>query len=272
MSVQLFSSANGGTTWTSPPTPPTNLYAIQAMATSHGTSSSGANVVVCRTVQTPANVGCYFSTDAGATFVPATTGLASVTSMDFPQGNTIAMSSTGAKVLVATLTLSRGASGLYLSTNSGADYTALAGPGPQVWLSVAMSSDGNKMAAMAGSSIWTSIDGGSSWTSTNLPFTAYLTVSSLAMSGDGTQLLAATAIVGNGLIYTSSDFGSTWTLARKLCDNVFATCTDPSKYPTSCRTKLPTAVSQTGSVMAVSVFSGGLYISTDTGSTWAVAQ
>jgi hypothetical protein len=91
------------------------------------------------------------------------------------------------------------------------------------------------------------------------------------MSGDGTQLLATTAIVGNGEIYTSSNFGLTWTLALKLCDNPLATCTNPSTFP-MCFTKLFTAASQTGSVMAVSVMSGGLYISTDTGSTWAVAQ
>jgi hypothetical protein len=236
------------------------------MATSHGTSSTGANVVACQST-----VGCYVSSNAGATFVSATTGLASVTSIQFPIETAIAMSSTGAKVLVATLTTSNGASGLYLSTNSGVDYTALAGPGSQVWMGVAMSSDGNKMAALTGSSIWTSIDGGSSWTSKNLPFTAYRFPSTLAMSGDGTQLLATTVIVGNGLIYTSSDFGSTWTLARKLCDSDLATCTDPTG-PISCGTQLSTAASQTGSVMAVSVRNGGLYISTDTGSTWAVAK
>jgi len=179
------------------------------------------------------------------------------------------MSSSGSKVLVATLTSLNGVTGagnLYVSINSGVDYTAQAGPGSEMWISVAMSSDGTKMAGLTGSTIWTSIDGGTSWTSTALPFVAYRGRSSLALSGDGSQLLAATTIVGNGVVYTSSNFGVTWTLVRMLCDNVFATC------PSTCPTVLSTAVSQTGSVMAVSVLSGGLYISTDTGSTWVVAH
>ena len=241
------------------------------MATSHGTSSTGANVVVCQSSKT-----CYVSSDSGSTFVAATSGLTAAQvqpSIIFPPGRAVVMSSSGSKVLVATLTSSYGASGLYVSVNSGVDYTVQAGPGSQIWISVAMSSDGNKMAALTASEIWTSSDGGNSWTSTALPFTAYFYGSTLAMSGDGTQLLATTVIVGNGIIYTSSDFGSTWTLARKLCDNVLATCT--ASYlssPYACGTQLSTAVSQTGSVMSVSVLFGGLYISTDTGNTWVIAQ
>ena len=268
--LEQFKSVNGGSSWTSLPWSCPNPSCHNPIFTA--TSSTGANVVACQSA-----VQCFFSSDFGSTFTGATSGLASAQvspvpppggpdpALSFRRGG-IAMSSSGSLVLVSTAS-SSGASGLYLSTNSGADYTAQPGPGSQIWRSVAMSSDGTKMAALSNTVIWTSTDSGTSWTSTALPFTAYI-YSSLSLSGDGSQLLAATAIVGNGEIYTSSNFGVTWTLARKLCDNVLATCTTIN----ACNTRLSTAVSQTGSVMAVSVLDGGLYISTDTGSTWVVAH
>lgn len=75
------------------------------------------------------------------------------------------------------------------------------------WTSIASSSDGTKLVAVAlNRHIYTSSDSGATWTpNDNLGKKEWVSVAS---SSDGTKLAAATA---GGYIYTSSDSGATWT-------------------------------------------------------------
>jgi len=78
------------------------------------------------------------------------------------------------------------------------------------WKSIAMSSDGSKIAAAVfGGYIYTSTDGGANWTEQTSagPRNWY----SIAISSDGSKIAAAD--YGNGFggyIYTSTDGGATW--------------------------------------------------------------
>lgn len=94
------------------------------------------------------------------------------------------------------------------------------------WVSIAISADGTKLAAAAGSfnvpavrngffsysvgPIYVSADGGTTWTPTSAPVTNWL---SIASSADGTRLIALSYNPNNGhdLIYVSTNSGSTWT-------------------------------------------------------------
>jgi photosystem II stability/assembly factor-like uncharacterized protein len=116
------------------------------------------------------------------------------------------------------------------------------------WYSIASSSDGTKLAAVAGGGgIWTSTNAGMTWTQTGAPNTNW---SSIASSSDGTQLAA---VVNGGGIYTSTDAGVTWTQTGA-----------PSTNWSSI------ASSSDGNHLAAVVFypAGGIYNSTDAGVTW----
>ena len=79
------------------------------------------------------------------------------------------------------------------------------------WLSVASSSDGTKLAAVAGGNnpaIYTSKDSGYTWMQASTPSNYWV---SIASSSDGTKLVAASSGgINPGFIYTSSDSGATW--------------------------------------------------------------
>ena len=120
------------------------------------------------------------------------------------------------------------------------------------WVSVACSSDGNKMVAVVGGQnntgqIYTSTDGGVSWTArdSNRKWT------SVASSNDGTKLVATTNSSG---IYTSTDSGLSWTQEGQTTD---PTAQWSSIASSADGTKL-VAVAQTGQILT----------SIDSGSNW----
>ena len=77
--------------------------------------------------------------------------------------------------------------------------------GSPAWRTIASSTNGLKMvAAVNGGPIYTSVDGGQSWT----PRASSLAWQSVASSADGTHLAA---VVNNGLIYNSTNSGTNWT-------------------------------------------------------------
>jgi len=79
--------------------------------------------------------------------------------------------------------------------------------GYRSWISIASSSDGNKLAAsVIGGYIYTSIDSGVNWTEQT--GSGSRDWSYIASSSDGTKLAVG---VLPGYIYTSSDSGVTWT-------------------------------------------------------------
>ena len=107
---------------------------------------------------------------------------------------------------------------IYTSADSGASWTEDATAGARSWVSIAMSADGQRLAAVEGSgdtydddacsvygSLWTSSDFGASWTEqAGLGSECWRGV---ATSGDGATVAA---VVDQGSIWVSTDYGSSW--------------------------------------------------------------
>jgi photosystem II stability/assembly factor-like uncharacterized protein len=133
-----------------------------------------------------------------------------------------------------------------LGLPAGRAWTAHAAGGATniAWKDIASSADGLKLVAVVGSGfIFTSTDGGFSWTqrATNR---AYVAVTS---SADGTHLAAA---VGSGFIYTSADSGSNW-----IQRGAVHAWTD-------------IASSADGTKLVATAGSENIYTSVDTGTNW----
>lgn len=114
----------------------------------------------------------------------------------------------------------------------------------KAWVSIASSADGARLvAATEDGQLFTSIDGGQSWT----PRGSLSGWPTLASSADGTQLVAG---VSGGPIFTSDDAGVTWTPRD------------------STRAWVSVASSADGTRLLAAAFAGQLYTSTNSGSTW----
>lgn len=108
-----------------------------------------------------------------------------------------------------------GAGGWTIAQNAGQRIVAQNLPGSiaiasrdiaRSWYSVASSADGMKLVAAAyNTGLFTSVDGGATW---SLQFAAPSAWTAVASSADGTRLAA---VVSNGFVYTSADSGATWT-------------------------------------------------------------
>ena len=99
--------------------------------------------------------------------------------------------------------------GVYTSTNSGVTWASAPLPSYN-WVGAALSTNGSKLlvAADAGP-IYESGDGGLSWVPTGAPSQGWVSVASAA---DGNNLIAG-SYLNVWTLYTSQDFGSTWTPA-----------------------------------------------------------
>jgi photosystem II stability/assembly factor-like uncharacterized protein len=105
--------------------------------------------------------------------------------------------------------------GIFISTNSGLDWSLDTGAPNTSFQAIASSADGSVLAAVTGSAIYISNDSGYSWYSrlngTNL--------FSVVVSADGDKLIAA----GNMGLYVSTDSGDTWNTCSTLPSNPFLT-------------------------------------------------
>ena len=116
------------------------------------------------------------------------------------------------------------------------------------WRSIASSSDGTKLAAVAFNGyIYTSTNSGVTWTARANSQTRNWR--SITSSSDGTKLAA---VVYGGAIYTSTDSGSTWTEQSNAGTNYWISITSSSD----------------GTKLAAVPYGGYVYTSTDSGSTW----
>jgi hypothetical protein len=125
------------------------------------------------------------------------------------------------------------------------------------WSGIACSADGAKLVAIGGfggnlAGIYTSPDGGASWTQTSAPSNLWMAVAS---SSDGTKLAAAEEYNNGGAIFVSADSGATWTM------------TSAQGIPWSA-----VASSTNGSVLIAGTLSESSYttfaVSTNSGATW----
>ncbi|MGA2656455.1 MAG: hypothetical protein ABSH34_02945 [Verrucomicrobiota bacterium] len=172
---QLYTSTDGGATWTAQLTDTNRLWRCVA------SSADGTRLV--------AGVyggQVYTSKDSGATWTAQTTGA---------NRNwwSVASSADGTKLVAV-----ENPGLIYTSTDSGATWTARMTGTQRNWLSVASSADGAKLAACVyNGQIYTSADSGATWT-------AQLTDANrawcaVASSADGTRLVAG---VYGGQVYT----------------------------------------------------------------------
>jgi alpha-tubulin suppressor-like RCC1 family protein len=179
----LYTSANGGGTWTEATTlGQKSWYGVAG-------SSDGTKLVAVAD-----GYRIFTSIDSGATWTQQTSTSAS-------KWRSVASSADGTK-LVAGDYQSR----LATSTDSGVTWI---GRGNNAnWTSVASSSDGTKLVAAAQAGfLYTSIDSGVTWTARMTDVNRAW--SAVASSADGTKLVAAGYPSTN--IYTSTDSGVTWT-------------------------------------------------------------
>lgn len=184
-------------------------------------------VVAGTSQQTQSNTGYLANSDSEVNFIlPPTPNI----------GDTIRV--TGA-----------GTGGWRISPNSGQqiltpNFASSTWTGNQNWNSVASSSDGTKLVAVAGNlPIQISTDSGANWT----PHESNRGWIAVASSSDGSKLVAA---VNEGQIYTSTDSGANWTPRE-------------SNRPWS-----GVASSSDGSKLVATVAGGQIYTSTDSGAVW----
>jgi len=153
---------------------------------------------------------------------------------------------------------------IYTSSDSGAKWADLsivpdsAIAGDKYWISIAMSGNGDKLAAVVFSGhIYTSDNYGATWTDRS---TAGSVIAgnkiwySIAMSDDGQKLAA---VVNGGHLYTSTDLGETWS-DRSGTGSAIA----GDKYWQSI------AMSDDGKCLAAVVDGGHIYTSDNYGATW----
>jgi photosystem II stability/assembly factor-like uncharacterized protein len=128
----------------------------------------------------------------------------------------IASSADGTKLVAGNESISGSSGFIYASTNSGLTWMPTGAPTNEVWRSIASSADGSIL--IAGSAefipsltyggVYTSTNFGMTWTSNNVPNAQW---QSVASSADGTKLIAV-AVEPSGLIYRSTNSGTTWIL------------------------------------------------------------
>jgi hypothetical protein len=125
------------------------------------------------------------------------------------------------------------------------------------WQAIASSADGSKLVAVVywdggtgGGPIYTSANAGTNWTLTSAPIHSW---DAVASSADGTELIAASGFNDTGPVCTSSDSGVTWVTNNDLPFASWASV----------------ACSANGSVLIAAQQNGPIYISTNSGATWA---
>jgi hypothetical protein len=192
----VYTSVDSGITWT----PINGLNSIQFSPCSVASTADGTKLV---------SVGfrVYYSTNSGTNWTQPSTPL--TVNSTFDPSQVIALSADGTKWVVARPYNGTGTSPapIYTTTNSGDSWTLTSAPSNN-WNSAAMSSDGNKIVAVAGGSnfqglIYTSTNFGVNWTAGNVPSTNWISVAS---SADGNKLVAA---VRGGGIWISQTTPST---------------------------------------------------------------
>lgn len=141
------------------------------------------------------------------------------------------------------------AGGIWVSSDYGVTWTAIASTDGRNWFSIATNSNGTKVVAVdRGGDIWTSVDSGATWTARRAGG-AVRNWDAVASSSDGDNLVA---VAGEGFIFTSTDSGVTWT----------------NKTPSGVTGFTGVTSNNDGSRLAVTTWSSGIYTSSDYGQTW----
>jgi len=212
----------------------------------------------------------YTSTDLGANWTDRSTAGSGIAGDKYWQS--IAMSDDG-KYLAAVV---GGSSGdgrhIYTSDNYGVTWTdrSTAGSGiagDKNWQSIAISDDGQELAAVVGGAsgdgrhIYTFSNSEATWTNRSTATGSEIAGNkiwiSIAMSGNGEKLAA---VVFGGHLYTSSNLGADWTNRSTAADSVSVIGGN--------RNWRSIAMSDDGQYLAAVVYNGHIYTATNLGADW----
>jgi hypothetical protein len=207
----IFASTNAGATWFAQTNSHTGIgHEVSAIASSaDGTKLVAVEGPPLYAASLPGRGGIFTSTDSGQTW---TLQLGAPTNSTW---TSVASSADGTRLSA----LASGSFVCYQSIDSGVTWT------PSITNSsteVALSANGTTLVTAGFSGIFTSLDFGGTWNSRALPGNLALLVYRLAVSSDGTILLAAPG-PGAALnpIFLSHDSGLTWTAQSSGPANVF---------------------------------------------------
>jgi len=227
----LFTTADYGATWTERPGAGSRYWSGVAVSSTGEKMSAVWN-------DGGTGGGIVTSADYGVTWTAQ-----SVTSRVY-QG--VAMSDDGTKQIAG---IGMNGGYLYLSTTSGASWSAWSGSNTLWWAAVTISADGLRAAAAVDNgSIWTGYKPVSTWTWTERTAAGSRYWKSMDMSADGSVVVA----LESSALYVSLDYGTTWT----------------TRTPAGATSLQSVACSADGLRMAVATYYGDVYTSTDAGVTW----
>ena len=232
---KIYTSNDYGVTWTP--------HSSSSLWTSVASDSSGQYLVATSYNSDGQSGQIYTSNDYGATWIPRNSSL---------PWYAVSSDSTGKYLAVAAPYNSRThtAGGIYISNDYGVTWTPTNAPTNILFDSIASDSTGSNLVAVAqraGAQIFTSSNGGTTWTARDSA-RYWLSVAS---DSSGQHLVA---VVNGGYIYTASstlsNYGVTWTPR------------DSSRNWTSVTSN------STGQYLVAVVQGGKIYTSNDYGVTW----
>jgi hypothetical protein len=224
----VFRSADGGRTW-QPSGAFMNNRRIRTVAAAGSTVVAGGES------------GTYRSTDGGATFAAARTGLSG-------SSNAYALAASG-----STLYAGLFPSGFARSTDGGATWTM--GTAPSTFLSSAIATDGTSVVVSAGGVVHRTLDGGATWSH-----------GATIVPTDPTDTLAYSLSFASGALYAClQGFGFVETHGLARSTDLGATWTRPTGFPTNVDVY---DVQASGGLLYAGT-GKGLYTSTDGGNTWS---
>jgi LPXTG-motif cell wall-anchored protein len=252
---RVWKTSDGGASWTELTASPARANWSHVATSGDGQTVAGVGYLWDGAANDTANFGdIQISRNGGTSWALANTETNR-------QWTGLAMSRDG-NTLVATAKSTDGTNGVVMkSVNGGAtwsDITPSVSADPAVrlhgghWARVALSSDGTRIITSRDSvGLYTSSDGGTSWTQT-LDASGGIWPS-IKLSGDGRYAVASNdfySSVHNG-VWVSSDYGMSWTQTY--------VGTGAS----------PTAVARDGGIMAFAKYGEKLYVSRNNGATWS---
>jgi hypothetical protein len=266
----LFKTSTGGATWTKTAFP----YACYDISVDPITPS---NIYAYAYDQTNfVAKGVYKSPDGGATWAPVNTGLTSLhinwivaaptavfagagvsvfrsvdgganwTNLATPNGSTLTWAPSNPTIVY----LGEVAAGVAASSNGGVSFGTAVNVGGTVNALVVDPANANQVWAGTSNGVFSSINGGSTWTASSIGITVQ-PMQAVAMSPG----VPGTVLASSGsTIYRTTDGGVTWS-SRTVSDTVWALQFDPA----------------TATKAYACSLGGNFYVSTDSGNTWSTA-
>ena len=216
-SGQIYSSTNGGLTWTTNSAPAVNWISVACSAdASHLIAGASGGMIYTST-----NSGAAWQTNnagnnhwyavassadgsrlaaSGPAFIIASTngGVTWVSNRFTYEMPGLRSSADGTRLMAGDSVGS-----MVVSTDSGASWSRTASVSGYV-NSIAVSADGSQWAVATGTGIFTSTNLGVTWKTNSVPSYNWR---SIASSADGSKLIACG---GSDLIYTSANYGASW--------------------------------------------------------------